>query len=149
MSFNQLKKDLLRQVAEDFAVDVEDDATKDQIIAALAADGVTWDMYKKAFPDEEDQDDAKPKTTDDVDDEDDEDDDEADSKEDARKQYKKKSSLVLLKMTRSNGTYEVRGHRFTRDHPYLPVSEDDANFILDNIEGFKIATPREAEEYYS
>jgi hypothetical protein len=52
-------------------------------------------------------------------------------------------------MTRQNGTYEVRGHKFTKVHPFLPVSEDDANYILDNIEGFKIATPREAEEYYS
>lgn len=141
MSFSTLNKDLLRQVGEDFAVDFPEDATKKEMIAALAEEGVTWDMYKQAFPSEDDQDDADEKPV--ADEKDDE------EPKDAKAKYSASTKKVLLKMNRTNGTYEVRGHKFTKAHPFLPVSEEDANYILDNIEGFKIATPREAEEYYS
>jgi len=134
MSFQTLNKSLLKQAAEDFGVDVEEDASKAELINALKEEGVTWGMYKEAFPDEKDQDDA------------DEDGDEVE----AAAEYKKPLKTVLLKMTRANGTYEIRGYKFTRSHPYLPVSEDDANYILDlDPNGFKIASPREAEEFYS
>jgi hypothetical protein len=132
MSFQTLKKDILRQVAEDFAVELEEDATKAEIIAALSEDGVTWDMYKEAYPE----------VTELPDKEDDED------TVDGPK-FAASVQTVLLKMERANGTYQVRGYRFTREHPYLPVKEDDANYILENIDGFKIASPREAQEYYS
>jgi hypothetical protein len=52
-------------------------------------------------------------------------------------------------MSRQNPTYEIRGYRFTRQHPFVPVTEDDANWILENVEGFSIASPREAKEFYS
>lgn len=140
MSFQTLKKALLVQVAEDFAVDLPEDATKDVILERLAEDGVTWDMYKEAYPDEKDQDDADVKADEPV----------ADEKDEPKEvEYKKSTSKVLLKMTRSNGTYEVRKYKFTRANPFVAVSEEDANYILENIEGFKIASPREAEEFYS
>lgn len=139
MSFQTLKKAILVQVAEDFAVDLPEDATKEDIIDRLNEDGVTWSMYKEAYPSEEDQDDAGPKG-------DPEKDDEQEPKD---VDFKKSVNKVLLKMTRANGTFEVRGHRFTSAHPFLPVSEDDANYILENVDGFKIASPREADEYYS
>lgn len=132
MSFQTLKKDILRQVAEDFAVELEEDATKAEIIAALSEDGVTWDMYKEAYPEVTELPDK-------------EDDEEV---VDGPK-FAASVPTVLLKMERANGTYQVRGYRFTREHPYLPVKEDDANYILENIDGFKIASPREAQEYYS
>lgn len=136
MSFKQLKKDILFQVAEDFAVDLpegdKDDITKDEIIAALNDDGVTWEMYKKAFPSVDEQED-KPE----------------DPAVEPEVAFKAPEKTVLLKMTRANGTFVVRGHKFTKAHPFLPVSEDDANYITENIEGFKIANPREAEEFYS
>ena len=132
MSFQTLKKDILRQVAEDFAVELEEDATKAEIIAALSEDGVTWDMYKEAYPEVTELPDK-------------EDDEEV---VDGPK-FAASAPTVLLKMERANGTYQVRGYRFTREHPYLPVKEDDANYILENIDGFKIASPRDAQEYYS
>jgi len=52
-------------------------------------------------------------------------------------------------MTRANGTFVIRGYKFTKDHPFLPVREEDAVYLTENIEGFKIANPREAEEFYS
>ena len=137
MSFVQLKKDLLVQVAEDFAVDLPEDATKKDIIDRLEEDGVTWDMYKEAYPSVMDQDEK--------------DADEADAEEEVKPEveFKAPEKKVLLKMTRANGTFVVRGYTFTKAHPYLPVSEDDAVYITENIEGFKIANPRELEEYYS
>lgn len=134
MSFQTLKKDILVQVAEDFAVEVEEDATKAEIIAALAQDGVTWDMYKQAYPEVTELPD-EPK------------DDEP--KAESAKEFKAPVKTVLLKMTRGNGTFQVRGYKFTRQHPYLPVKEEDANYILENIEGFKIASPAEADDFYS
>lgn len=141
MSFQSLKKDILIQVAEDFGVELEEDATKNEIIAAFAEDGVTWDMYKEAYPEVTelpDKEDEETKTADVTEDEDD----------DESPKFKATQQTVLLKMTRANGTYQVRGYKFTKEHPYLPVDEEDANFILENVDGFKIASPKEAQEYY-
>src|SRR3712207_6256944 len=47
MSFTQMKRDDLYELAtENFAVEVSETATKPQIIAALAENGVTWEMAK-------------------------------------------------------------------------------------------------------
>ena len=133
MSFQTLKKELLLQVAEDFAVDVDKDNTKAEIIAALEQDGVTWAMYKQAYPSELDQPDAENN----------------DEPEGASAEFTPTAKTVLMKMTRGNGTFQIRGYKFTREHPFLPVKEDDANYILENVEGFKIASPKEAEDFYS
>jgi len=56
---------------------------------------------------------------------------------------------VVVKMTRPNMTYEVRGHRFTREHPFVVMTEDQAQEIFDlDGSGFRLATPREVQEYY-
>jgi hypothetical protein len=130
--FEALKKARLREVAEEFGVDIEEDATKNEIIRALDTDGVTWDMYQKAFPETEPVA-EQPKT------------------ESAPAPVEKKvvSNQVLMKMTRGNPTYQIRGYTFTRRHPFVLVSSEDANYIIDNVDGFRIASPREAEEYYS
>ena len=134
MSFETLKKAELLQAADQFGVELDDTDTRPQIIAKLATDGVTWELYKKDFPDVEDQPDAE---------------------EDVPVQAKVKAKevptgpLVLLKMSRANPTYEVRGYRFTRENPFLPVTEEAADWILDNVEGFSIASPAAAREFYS
>lgn len=131
MIFDNLNKDELRKIADEFGVDFEDDFKKQDMIDAIQADGVTWDMYKKAFPDDVDEPDVKPQ----------------ESSEPVKKA--KPTNQVLMKMVRRNPTYEVRGHRFTRKHPFALVSSDDANYIIEHIDGFRIASPREAEEFYS
>jgi len=138
MAFTQLNKDVLRQVAEEFGVDfTEEDPTKNQMIKDLEEEGVTWKMYQEAFPEPEDEpevEEEKPEAP--------------VAKTEAAAEFKP-ASKVLVKMTRANGTYEVRGLKFTKAHPFLPVSADDANYLVEELEGFKIASPREAEEYYS
>lgn len=128
MIFEELKKAELLTAAETFGVDVESTATKPLIIAALVEDGVTVEMYQEAFPDEsEEAPVVKPTVS---------------------VPAPPKGPTVLLKMTRANGTYEIRGYRFTRDNPYLPVDEDSANYILENVPGFQIASPKDAQEFY-
>ena len=130
MDFSELKKAELLAAADVFGVEVAPTATKPLIIAALNEDGVTTEMYQEAFKSAEDEEAPVVTVT-----------------KPAPEQPK--GSTVLLKMTRANGTYEIRGYRFTRENPYLPVDEDSANYILENITGFKIASPRDAQEFYS
>jgi hypothetical protein len=136
MSFTTLKKDMLLQAAAEFGVDVEEDWTRPKLVVALQEDGVTWDMYKSSFPDLADIPDEAPAEPVDA------------SVTSATESFKPKRG-VLLRMTRENGTYEIRGYKFTKKDPFLPVDEDNANYILETIEGFRIASPREAEEFYS
>lgn len=126
MSLVTLKKGDLLEVAKEFGVEVTPDATKTEILSGLSADGVTWEMYKEAFPDEEVLEDAP-----------------------AGVPTKPKGPTALLRMQRENGTYQVRGYEFTREHPFVAVSEEDANWILENVVGFSIASPRQAQEFYS
>lgn len=131
--FETLKKDQLLAAAEAFGVEVDENAKKAEIIEALDTDGVTWDMYKEMFPDDEED-----QTT-----------EQSAPQAMPTQQGKTASGQVLMKMVRANPTYQIRGYTFTRRHPFALVSSEDANYIIDHIEGFRIASPREAEEYYS
>ena len=55
MSFDTLKVAELKQIAEDFAVDVADQKGKKDISAALAEEGVTWAIYQKSKAIEEEE----------------------------------------------------------------------------------------------
>jgi|SRR6476469_9217777 len=145
MSFKQLNKDVLEQVAEEFAVEWSNqDPTKNEMIKDLEDEGVTWDMYKQAFPDPEDQDET-PSTSE----ADEASGDSADVLAATKNFSQSSGNKVLVRMTRGNGTFQVRGYSFTKAHPFLPVSADDAEYLVNDLGGFKIATPREADEYYS
>lgn len=129
MSFDKMKVADLRTIANNFAVDIEPKDNKEVVISKLVEHGVTWDYYQRAIGAEEIADAVETPTFDDP--------GESDVEE-----------KVLLKMTRANGTFEVRGVKFTKANPYAIVKERDADFILDNYEGFKIASPKEVREFY-
>lgn len=131
MSFETLKKEDLLKIAEEFGTDVKPNDTKAVIIAALAEDGVTWDQAAKLDSQVAEKD-AELKA----------------EKTDADAKAKAEEAPALLKMTRANSTYEIRGYRFTKEHPFAVVAESDAEWISENIEGFRYATPREAQEFY-
>lgn len=132
MTFETLKKEDLLKIADDYGVEVKPNDTKAVIIAALGEDGVTWDDVAKSD-----------KTVAAID---------ADLKEEqAAKEAEEKEAQpkVLLKMLRANGTYEIRGYVFKKDHPFALVAEEDAEFIVENdSEGFRYATPKEAQSFY-
>ena len=52
-------------------------------------------------------------------------------------------------MERHNFTYQTYGHSFSKDHPFIAMSEKDAQTIFDNEQGFRMATPKEVQEFYS
>jgi hypothetical protein len=134
MSFETLKVAELRKVAEDFAVDTDGLKNKNDIIAALSEEGVTWAVYAKTLKDiekaeEEDiSDEILPKF---------------DPKKDQAE------DTVLVRMTRANFRYDILGHTFTKDHPFIAMNEKDAQSIFDKEEGFRLATPKEVQEFYS
>jgi hypothetical protein len=127
MSFDALKKDDLLKIADDFGVDIKPTDTKAVIIAALAEDGVTWEQAAQLD-----------KTVADID---------ADLKEEASV-ARENGPKDLLKMSRANGTFEVRGYKFTKQHPFGLVDKENAEWIVENIDGFNYATPKEAQAYY-
>lgn len=132
MSFETLKKEDLLKIAEEYGVEIKPTDTKAVIIGALAEDGVSWDDVAKMDKTVAEKD--------------------AELKEEKAVQVeidKAKQPKALLKMIRANGTYEIRGYVFKREHPFALVAEEDAEFIVENdSEGFRYATPKEAQAFY-
>lgn len=56
---------------------------------------------------------------------------------------------TLIKMTRSNPVYEVRGYRFTRQMPYVFVNNADVDFLIEVEGGFSVAKPSEVESFFA
>lgn len=149
MSFDRLKEADLRQVAETFGTDMPDPSEgtakerKAAIVAALESDGVTWEMWQEQLnlAAQEDTSDLLPEPEGPV--------------EDVRAQVlatsKARTELngkVLVKMERANPRYDTQGFTFTKDHPYVLMSAEKAQAIFDYEEGFRMAQPREVEEFY-
>jgi hypothetical protein len=128
MSFETLKKEDLLKIADEYGVEIKATDTKAVIVAALAEDGVSWEDVAKVDKTVAEQD--------------------AVLKEE-KSVEKAAGAKQLLRMLRANASYEIRGVRFTREHPFALVPEEDAEFIVENDpEGFRYATPKEAAEYY-
>ena len=131
MSFDTLKVKELKQIADDFAVDTEGLKNKADVIAALAEEGVTWSVYQntiKNIEDNKEEVEVLPKfdPSQELDDD-----------------------MVLVRMTRANYRYDIAGHTFTKEHPFVAMKPEKAQQIFDKEEGFRLATPREVQEYYN
>ena len=133
MSFETLKISELRKIAEDFGVETEELKNKNDIIAALAEEGVTWAVYEKTTKDIED-------STEDIS-------QEVLPKFDPNKEQPE--NTVLVKMTRANFRYDIMGFTFTKDHPFVAMDKENAQQIFDKEEGFRLANPKEVQEFYS
>jgi hypothetical protein len=133
MSFETLKISELRKIAEDFGVDTETLKNKNDIVASLADEGVTWAVYQKTIKDVED------------------------AKEDISHEILPKfdpkaeqpENTVLVRMTRANFRYDIMGFTFTKDHPFVAMDKEKAQEIFDKEEGFRLANPKEVQEFYS
>jgi hypothetical protein len=132
MSFSDLKISELKKAAESFGVDLDGSKTKTEIVALLEEEGITYQMYEK-FTNTEKQ--------------------EIEISEVEKKQREKKimktENSVLVKMDRDNFSYQAMGYTFTQQHPFVAMSESDAQGIFDSQDGFRLATPREAQEFYA
>lgn len=127
MSFATMKIKELRDVGQYFGVELEGLKTKNEVISVLAEEGISYEMYSKFLGAEK-----------------------ADVDVPAPKANKKAGdNAVLVRMDRENPAYEINGYKFTREHPYVAMSQEDADFIFDTQIGFRMATPREVQEYYN
>lgn len=155
MAFKKLpKKELLRLAEEDFkddleskGLDVKSSDNKTEIVEKFEQAGVTWDDYEALFPE-----DPEPESTDNV--------IRVPKPEDEvlpnRRRSNKKAEaaeaaddLVLVKMERRNPYFEVKGYTFTSRNPFQLVKEDDVDFLVTQMDGFRMATPKEVKEFYS
>jgi hypothetical protein len=130
MSFDTLKVAELKTIAEDFAVETEGLKNKKDIIAALAEEGVTYSVYAKTLQTLE----------------------EAAEEIEVLPKFDPKAQAedtVLVRMTRANFRYDIHGYTFTNDHPFVAMSEEDAQKIFDTEEGFRLATPKEVQDFYN
>ena len=132
MSFTELKTTDLKKVAETFGVDLDGSKTKQEIIVLLEEEGITYQMYNK-FATTEKEEIEVPEF----------------EKKQREKKIMKTVNAVLVKMDRMNHSYQTNGYTFTREHPFVAMSESDAQTIFDTQPGFRLATPREAQEYYA
>ena len=129
MSFDTLKISELKKIAEDFGVDIENKKNKNDIIALLAEEGVTWSVYSKTIDNLEEEDmitEEKPKA-----------------------KSSNSEDTVLVRMTRANFRYDILGHTFTKEHPIVAMDKSQAQAIFDKEEGFRLATPNEVQEFYN
>jgi len=131
MSFETLKISELKQIADDYGVDTEGLKGKANIIAAMAEEGVTWDLYSKSQKDIEDSQ------------------EEVEVLPKFDKNKKIEEDQVLVRMTRQNFRYDIQGFTFTKEHPFVAMNKDKAQAIFDKEEGFRIATPKEVQDFYS
>ena len=135
MSFETLKVAELRKIAEDFAVDTDGIKSKADIVAALAEEGVTWSVYQKTIKDIEEAADEF-----------------SENAEEILPRFDPNAQpedTVLVRMTRENFRYDIIGFTFTKEHPFIAMTEENAQEIFDKEEGFRLATPKEVQEYYN
>lgn len=130
MSFDTLTVAELKEIATEFAVDTEGLKNKKEIIAAMAEEGVTYSVYQKTMQ-------AVEEATEEI---------EILPKFDPKAQAE---DTVLVRMTRDNMRYDIMGHTFTKTHPFVAMSEEDAQKIFDTEEGFRLATPKEVQDFYN
>lgn len=140
MSFEKHSLPELKTVAEFYGVDTDElKNSKKAYIEAIEADGVEYaDAWNQVLKPEEEEDEQEPEFF----------------PETAKAEAPAPSGPVLLvKMDRKNRRYDVeangRMYTFTFDNPYALMPEEDAEVICDREEGFRIASPREAKEFYS
>jgi hypothetical protein len=133
MSFDTLKVAELKVIATDFAVDTEGLKNKNDIIAALAEEGVTWSVYNKTINKmEEETEDMLEETL---------------PKFDPKAEQPE--NTVLVRMTRDNFRYDIMGYTFTKEHPFVAMVSEKAQEIFDKEEGFRLANPKEVQDYYN
>jgi len=133
MSFNDLKLTDLKTVADSFGVELTPKITKNNLIALLEEEGISYQMYEKFVSVEKE-------------------DVEVEVGQPARLSLDKENS-ILVKMDRENYSYQVGTPQgainFSKEHPFVALPESIAQNVFDLHDGFRPATPREVQEFYS
>lgn len=126
-NFNELNKDELKAVGDMFGSELKSSMSKAEQLKVLEEDGVTVVMYNTVVMEtaeddelelEEEHSTLPPAPEPDDDD------------------------VTVLKMTRKNASYEIRGYRFTRANPFALVRDGDVDTLVEKVGGFRPATKR-------
>lgn len=132
----------LLAAAEQFGTDVKKTISKPDLAQRLAEDGISVELIQNYNAEQEDYDPKElglhPLQPGEVLEE-----------EAVEEEEDEEEDLVLVRMTRVNRTYQIRGYTFKTDHPFALVKETDADYLIEVDGGFRMASPKEAREYYS
>lgn len=154
MSFLGLKKEELETIASELATEeIPENANRKDIIDSLESEGINWQFYKDAVnrgeatgfgnlapvkgENEKDFDNSAVNSQ-----------EEAKNTEEAASD-EPEQPRHLVKMTRKNFSFRARGYKFTREHPYALVKEEDVEHFVNERKGFALATPEEARRFYN
>jgi hypothetical protein len=130
MSFEDMKKDELVAVAEQFAVDPT--GTKATIIKHLDEEGVTFELYQNLINATS----GEPKEADPI------------AEAEAKPAKKADGKEVLVQFT-GLGSYTGPGIRASAKSPFVVVLESVADRLVEkNPRLFRYATERDAEQFY-
>lgn len=133
MSFSNLKLADLKNVADNFGVDLPGKISKNDLILLLEEEGISYQMYEQfANVDKEDI--------------------KVEPGQPARLDLAKEPA-ILVKMERENFSYQIGTDQgaitFTKEHPFVALPESVAQQVFDLHAGFRPATPREVQDFYS
>lgn len=56
---------------------------------------------------------------------------------------------VVVAMTRQNPSFTYKKYKFTQERPYVPMTQEDAEFLISRYPGFHKAIREEIKRYYS
>lgn len=139
MEFYNIKKADLVDFAKGEGVDVADDDTIADVDAKLVEAGYSREDYEETDASEEDEvvnEPDEPVVT-------------VEEPVRATTEDEPKSEKVLVRMTRGNAGYTVGKYHFTKAHPFVVMDREDADRLVNNTEGFHVASAEEAERFYS
>ena len=138
MSFNEMTLVELKKIAEEFGVDAPVKITKNKLIEIMQEEGVTYEIYSHFDKIEKDKQEQ-----------------EAQEQEQQQVSYQtnyyqpQPARNTVVKMERLNPSYQVGRYTFTQQHPYVAMSEQEAQAIFNMETGFRLATPAEVQNFYS
>lgn len=172
MAFKDLNNEELAEVAKFFAVEVvatnPDKPTKKELVAALAAGDqpVTWEDYTDTYlvakangKDKNKEVLAMEKAAEavrlaeeqrlaDIAALEAEEDEKGTEEQTTVVLERDTSNDIVVKCERKNPRFEIAGLAFTTDHPYALVDPETAQFLINNVGGFRPALPQEVADYY-
>lgn len=140
MSFEEMKRNELDKVAEEFAVDTKDVKNKTELIERLTDEGVTFKEWEKMQKVNEEEMELASATTLPAD---------VDEPEVESNEEPSAENTFLVKMERQNPSYDAIGKTFTSKHPFMVCTKEEVDRLMYEHTGFRMATPQEVEEYYS
>lgn len=164
--FKDLTVPQLRGLAEQFDVNLHGKTRKPDIIKEIEGANITWDMYEALQAVPEFEDDLEPipapEQSEPVQeplpfevewpDYSAEDDDHVEGPVEPEVVIapvkEEEPEYIVVKMDRDNRVFQAFGYEFTRERPYMLVKQEEADVLIEEIGGFRAASPRELREYY-